>query len=247
MDVILATTVPAWAMRDPDLGIAWAWCGNLGEIGVRASEYGHRVFPFAALEADGGIDSFDPLRETVELENGVTWTFRIDDGCERITTPNRLGRICAGRNLAIDYALTFDRLPDAILWVDADVHVPPMAVVQLARIMELAGPYDGWYPAVGGHIPTYCLNGPVCERPDIGGDLRYHWTSAGFLMVSDRVYETIRWGHNSQMTDDKWYQTRIREKFETETIVDHSLIGRHHIAMLPPLEDRGHDLTYQRD
>jgi hypothetical protein len=247
MDVIVATTVPAWAARDADDGISEAWCEHLIEILEHAAEYGHVVDVFAALEVDGGGDPFDSLREWLVCVNGTAWNFMVDDGAPTITTSNRLGRICAGRNLAIDYALTFTKPPDAILWVDADVHVPPMAVVQLGHIMALAGTGIHYYPSVAGHVPTYCLNGPSMLRPDIGDDLRLHWNTAGFLMVSRDVYEHVRWGHSTECTDDKWYQDRIRERFGTETIVDHTLIAEHHIRQIPPLEDRGHDLTYQRE
>jgi hypothetical protein len=246
MHLLIASTIPAWAARSRDPGVSQAWLTHMEDILSNAEDHGHTVDVFAALEVDGGTDPFAELRGKLAKHNGTSWRFRVDDNCRTITSMNRLGRICTGRNLAIEFSYAMDGHHEAILWVDADVYVPPMAVVVLARIMEMAGQINGWYPAVGGHVPTYGLNGPPVNRPDIGPDLRFHWTTAGFFMVSRDVFSTIRWGHWGELTDDPWYQRRILDAFGTETIVDHSLIGLHHQQQLSPLEERGHDLFYRR-
>src|SRR5262245_26984212 len=105
MNVLIATTIPAWAARASDSRVAESWLLSLPAVLDFAQAGGHQVFVFVALETDGGDDPFTALEARLNeaTDKSVTWRFSIDDRAERVGSANRLGRICTGRNLAIEY------------------------------------------------------------------------------------------------------------------------------------------------
>lgn len=171
------------------------------------------------------------MAETVRQLGGTVWNYLINETANRVTNDARLAGICAGRNLAHEYAQR-DRDISHILFLDTDLQPPVDAIDRLLRLD---------HPVVGGHVPVYCLDGPRVEEVD--GDVREHWNTAGFLLVARDVFRTVRWRWDleADMTDDPAFAHDVRLLGFGPTWVDHEVIGLH--PPLVPFDQRGHDLT----
>ena len=228
--MLVGATVPPYP--GPDVT---AWLHNASAF-LRDEEGGYESHFFAALEVDArGVEMHRPVTDALATLGGNWWTFHVDDGASELTSVNRLRRICVGRNLIVERAFCADYTH--VLFLDADLTPPPDA---LRRLLELPD-----HPVVGGHVPEYCLDGPPVDVLP-GADVRAHWNTAGFLLVRRDVLDRVQWGHAgpSGVTDDPWFQDRVREAFGTETWVRHDVVARH--DPLVPLEARGYDRRYQR-
>lgn len=232
MTLVVGTTIPPFKLGGPE-GYWANWLTN-----ARAIRDSHPdVYFVVALELDArGTDHFQPLFDRFEAL-GLPWgalTFSYDDGADRITTGNRLVRICTGRNLLTQWAV--DNGATHLLYVDADTAIPGDAIPKLLEVD---------YPIVGGRVPTYCLEGPVV------GDYPYrvteHMNTAGFLLVHRDLFRQLRWRTDPDlgMTDDpcyhadataRGYPTRVRE----------DCVASHYPPAIGPLEQRGHDLVVHR-
>ncbi len=256
--VTVGATLTAFAMGDE---LTWSnWLTTAEDMRVEADAVGASVRFFAAIEVDSrGLEPFAPLVRRLEDVNDrlpdkdrrqCWWTFSIDDGRTEVTTQNRLRHIAAGRNLVSEFA--YDAGSTHLLYLDADTRAEAAAV---AKLLEVGLPY------AGGHVPTYCLDGPrVTSKLVVNAagdeeirnfssmDLRRHWTTAGFLMVERDVFKRVRWRYDLErgMTDDPAYAADCEELLGVIPVTRHDCIATHHPAVIPPLEYRGHDLRVER-
>lgn len=216
------------------------WAGWLYNAEAMAEHHPNLEF-FAALEVDGRkLEPFHPLIDRFgELHaKGIKasyFTFSIDDGAKEITTANRLRRITMGQNLVSDYCRS--ELPDWLLFLAADCAPEPEAIPKLL---------DLHHPLVGGHVSTYCLDGPIVPRyvPEYGDLIREHMATAAFVMLHRQVYNAIGWRYDrlAGMTDDPALHHDARELLGIPTYVHHGVIGQHYPACIGPIEHRGHDM-----
>lgn len=262
MSIVVASTLAAYKCDgDGDR----AWLTHAAAWNARA---GLDVEWFCAIQAGHGHDEAlaDIRRELTEQIGATVWTFSIDDGAEEITSGQRLNGICTGRNLIHEFVM---RAPHRshLLLLDTDVEPPADAI---ERLLEVD------HPIVGGHVPTYCLNGPRLScvplgphrflriaRDGIGSehsvayeeapfpedaDVREHWNTAGFLLLQRRAVKSIRWGWSIDdgATDDPWTQGLAEQVGLGQTWVRHDVVGKHHPESIWPVEKRGHDLSILR-
>lgn len=212
------------------------------------------------LEVDArGLEPYRALLKRMEcLSQYTVWTFSFDDDADKWDSGNRLVRICTGRNFVTEFA-NRQMHCSHILYQDTDITIPADSV---NKLLEL-----GW-PIVGGDVPSYCLGGePVRFRPGFAvseldaycahlrhGDfnnVRYsfpvetHMNTAGFLMVSRRLFRVLRWRYDLEggLTDDPCYEADAH-RLGFKTLVRKDVIGLH-----PPLarvEDRTADMVIRR-
>lgn len=241
--IVVATTLCAFAMDDRD---TWgAWLRNAEAI--RESHPDGVTF-FAAIEVDGrGIGPFSPLIDRLQQLGGEWWEYTLDDGRTSVTTANRLRHITMGQNLATDYACSVGALH--MLFMAADCEPPADAIPKLAGL--------NW-PIVGGHVPTYCLDGPREEasmtgtRLDVpvpaGADVRRHMASAAFIMLRRDLFTKLRWRWDidAGMSDDPCMHHDALTLLGIPTYVRHDVVGRHYPECIGAVETRGHDLSVQR-
>lgn len=226
--VVVGTTVPAYVMRDPDLWGSW----------LRNAEAMVEAHPdtrfFVAIETDArGIEPFTPLLDRLHGLGGEHWTFSLDDGAEVITTGNRLRRITTGQNLVTDYAQSCHA--SHLLFMAADCCPPGDAIPLLAELN---------HPLVGGHVPTYCLDGPIVSRfiPEYGKLIRQHMATAAFVLLHSSVFTKIRWRwESSGMSDDPCLHHDAFHLLGIPTFVHHGVVGQHYPEQIPPIEHRHTD------
>lgn len=246
--IVVATTLAAFVMDQPD---TWsAWLRN-----AEALKSSHPdVRYFAAIETDArGTEPFGPLLAHPHLDDH--WTFTLDDGRTEVTTANRLRHITMGQNLATDYALSH---PDCthLLFLAADLEPPPET---LTKLLELD------HPLVGGHVPTYCLSGRVAYERDrrphdrrasitapaypVEWDVQVHMATAAFVLIRRDLLRFVRWRWDldAGMSDDPCLHHDARTFHGVRTLVRHDVIGRHWPESIGPVETRGHDMTVHRD
>lgn len=235
-----------------------SWLESAEEL---AASHPDGVRFFAALELDArGLEPFALVLERLAQLGGEYWTYTLDDGRTEVTTGNRLGHICAGRNLITDYALGAGA--SHILYLDADMCPPADA---LPKLLELR------HPLVGGEVPTYALSGPTvhghhtchpeawhrgrsarevasCSWEAYPFPVQQHMNTAGFLLVAREVFRRLRWrwDMDAGMSDDPCYHADARDHLGVETYVRKDCIGRHWPESIPPLEGRGYDLRVIR-
>jgi hypothetical protein len=233
MKITVATTVAAYKC-DGINELCWlehaeAWMAR-GDVEI-----------FCAVQTGQGHDHrFEKLNERLKALGATIWTFSCDDGSESITSGNRLQGICMGRNMAHEF-LFRDSGRTHLLLLDSDVIPPPESI---DRLLEVD------HPIVGGHIPTYCLDGPKVKSDKIpaGADVREHWNTAGFLCLTREAAGRIRWGWNVDegLTDDPWTQDLAVRVGLGECWVRHDLVGRHYSEAIGAVEFRGADLSIVR-
>ncbi|HEX3539645.1 MAG TPA: hypothetical protein VHT75_04300 [Acidimicrobiales bacterium] len=259
MTVLVGTTCAPYKTDDPRSVLSWL--ATVEELHATSD-----IQLFAALEVDArGEEPHTALITELEEAGGVYWTFSLDDRAETITGRNRLTRICAGRNLVTQYG--HDIGASHILFVDSDVTVPGDAV---RRLLEVD------WPIVGGHIPTYCLNGPKVEAIDTalngdppqwaariandysfrhfdgrpfpeGADVREHMNTAGFLLVRRDLFLKLRWRWSlDDGLTDDPCYHADAAALGYPTWVRHDVRGRHFPEQIGPVDGRGHDLTIHR-
>lgn len=258
MTVLVGTTLAAFAMDRPELWGSWL---NNAESMQRdwADAKGEHVHFFAAIELDArGYAPFDALTARLAALNGSindydsAFGFTLDDGRTEVTTNNRLRHITMGQNLVTDYACS---RPDVthLLFMAADCEPPADAI---SKLVELD------WPIVGGHVPTYCLDGPrrfhmERECGDIstaikdvpaGADVREHMATAAFILLRRDLFTKLRWRWDldAGMTDDPCMHHDALTLLGTPTYVRHDVIGKHYPECIPAIEERGYDLHVER-
>lgn len=241
MKVLVATTVGPYKVDPADPWESEAWLADAQAMMAVSEAVGIDVVFFAALETDGrGREHYAHLVDRLADIGGDVWFFSADTGGDFDST-SRLWRICTGRNLIVERAL-HDHEVTHVLFLDSDLRVPPESVVRLVELERMVA---------GGNVPSYCLDGPRVHTLDLpekarGRDVRRHWNTAGFLLVSRIVFSEVRWGTSPDegITDDPWFARAAKRAVGAETWVDHGLVGKHRV--LVPVEQRGHDLEYRR-
>ncbi len=227
--VLIATTVAPWkANGNGEL----AWLERAEERWVKAREAGIDVSHFIAYEVDDrGMAPYSELEarlgEDLPMIHTVTHQFMMNTGETEYSGRSRLGRICAGRTMAHDYAQ--QQAYTHILFLDSDVEVEDDCVPKLLEVD---------HGIVGGHVPVYGLDGPqVEEHRNI--DLREHWNTAGFLLVRRDVFRALRWRWDLETgcTDDPCFQQDAVKGGWGQTWVRHDVIGVH-VEPMVPVEDR---------
>lgn len=234
--VVVGTTCPAYVMDQPDTWGAW-----LRNAEAMAQDHPNIEF-FAALEVDGrGLEPFRPLLDLFDdlSTKGVrcsNFVFMLDDGAVEITTANRLRRITMGQNLVNDYCRSVGA--DWLLFMAADCAPPGDA---LSKMLALN------HPLVGGHVSTYCLDGPIVSKyiGEYRDEIREHMATAAFVLLSRSVFNRIgwRWDRDTGESDDPCLHRDAREFLSVPTYVHHGVIGRHYPEAIPAIEHRGHDRT----
>jgi hypothetical protein len=245
--IVVATTLAAFAMDDPDI---WgSWLINAEQIIDSHTE----VRYFAAIETDArGLEPFVPLLERMAEIDGYQWTFELDDGRTQVTTANRLRHITLGQNLATDYALAAGA--SHLLFLAADLEPPADCLTKLLEVD---------HPLVGGHVPTYCLDGPdwntergwhagrvgQMTQPKPGMDVRAHMASAAFVLIRRDLLRFVRWRWDldAGMSDDPCLYHDALRFHAVAGLVRHDCVGRHHPESIPSIEQRGYDLTVHRN
>lgn len=247
--ILIGATCAAYKCDGSEL----AWLENAEQI--RESIQDDVVFFLALQLGHGHDDRCDKLRRRMAELGGVVWTFSIDEGADEITSYNRLVGICTGRNLICEYA-TREALITGLLFVDTDLHLP---VDGLAKLLEATD--SGVFHSVGGHVPSYCLDGRPVPREQLhtkaceadpcscgakGWDVREHWNTAGFLLVTRAVFRWLRWRWDPQvgLTDDPCFDLDLHNAGWPRTVVRHDVIGHH--ESLVALEQRRADRSIRR-
>jgi hypothetical protein len=141
-----------------------------------------------------------------------------------------------------------------MLFLAADCEPPPDAVPRLLEV--------GW-PIVGGHVSTYCLDGPQAHRPEcyVSGracctcgwqamDVRQHMPTAAFVLLERQAFKQLKWRWDSDegLSDDPalYRDARVLLRLDPPAVVRHDVIGRHYPDSVPAIEERGHDREVRR-
>lgn len=241
--VVVGTTLAAFVMDDPDTCLSW-----LAEAEAMLDSWPAGVRFFAALELDArGIAPFGPLLERMaelderEIRAGrgpvcSTWTYTLDDGRTEVTTANRLRHIVAGQNLATDFALSAGA--SHLLFLAADLRPDPATIPKLVEVD---------HPLVGGHVSTYCLDGPMAPRP-YPFPVKVHMATAAYVLIRRDLMRFVRWRWDSDsgMSDDPCLHHDAKHIFGVDTYVRHDCVGRHFPETIGAIETRGHDMTVVR-
>lgn len=240
MSVLVGTTLTTFAMQQPEIWSSW-----LTHARAMKQDTPDVTF-FAAIEMDArGYKPFELLIDRLaELNGGEDeyYGYLLDDGRVTVTSTNRLRHICFGWNLIIDRACT-DMGISHILFLGADTSVPGDSI---SKLIELD------HPLVGGHVPTYCLDGPMARERGghkyAGMDVREHMNTTSFLMVRRDLFRTLRfrWDLDEGLSDDPALFKDAQEIYGIPTYVRHDLVGQHYPEVIPPVEHRGYDLTVER-
>lgn len=233
--IVVGSTVVAHKLDGTEL--AWLTCADA----LRDSHSDGVTF-FLAIETDArGLRPFTHvIKRVVDELGGTVWTYHIDKepGATTdyvITSQERFIRIATGRNLTSECAIVNDATH--VLFLDTDTEPPPDALTKLLEVDR---------GVVFGHVPTYCLNGPrVAGLP---GDVRAHWSSAGFVLVQRDVLRVVRWGWDPDagLTDDPTFArdaTLVGAALghDWSPVTRHDCRGRHHPESIVGLEYRGTD------
>jgi len=221
--IVVGATMTYFALTDPAACLSW-----LETAEQLRESYPDGVEFFATFELDRrGPQPFSPVMDRLTELGGTWWTYSYADGRTEVSSANRYGHICAGRNLITDYAVSHQ--VDHVLFLDADICPPPDT---LPKLLEMR------HPLVGGEVPTYGLHGkPV---PGYPFPVQEHWNTAGFLLAARPVFRYVRWRFDPDlgMTDDPCYAADARDYLGVPTYVRKDVIGRHWPEAIPPLEDR---------
>lgn len=247
---VVATTLASFAM---DQNASWsAWLEGAEGLIADESAEGNDVVHFAALQVDArGLEPFAPLLELLAGLAGSHWTYSLDDGRTSVTTANRLRHLTTGQNLCSDYATSVGA--DHMLFLAADCAVPTNSIARLREV--------DW-PIVGGHVPTYCLDGPTAYRRDpynyhreqnerwAQWDVRAHMPTAAFVLLERDFFKRVkwRWDPDLQLSDDPamHYDAEHLFGFDPPAVVRHDVIGTHYPESIGAIETRGHDMKVQR-
>ncbi len=190
-------------------------------------------FLAAEVQPDGLEPRLDAVGAQVAALDGTVWKFMIDDGCDRVGGDTRLVRICEGRNLVSEFAVR--TRADWVLFVDADIVVPPDAIVKL---LELDHPFCGF------KVGSYCLSGvPV---PGRRFPVEIYQNTAGAWFLHRSLFRRFRWlwDPDDGLTDDPATYRVIRDQLHYEQHNRLDVLGEH--APLVPFEARGADTAVRR-
>jgi hypothetical protein len=229
--IVVGSTLTNFAMGHPDIWGAW-----LRNAEAMQASHPDGVRFFCAVETDArGLEPFTPLTDRLAALGGEWWTYHLDDGRSRVTTGNRLRHIVAGQNLTVDYACS--AWASHLLFLAADCCPPPDAIPKLLEV--------DW-PIIGGHVPTYCLDGPVV--PGYSFPVKRHMATAAFVMLRRDLFRTLRWRWDLDMgmSDDPCLYWDAKRLHGVETYVRHDCVGRHYPECIPAVELRGYDLGVAR-
>jgi hypothetical protein len=228
--VLVATTLAAFAMDQPDTWGAWLYTAE--ELAQTAD-----VRFFAALETDArGRDPFAPLLRRLRELNGAHWTFSLDDGRTEVTTANRLRHLTMGQNLASEYATS--RGFDWLLFCAADCAPPADVLPKLWELNE---------PLCGPEIPTYCLTG-VDQGDRWPFPVHEQLISVACVLIRRDVFKVLRWRADPDLglSDDPAYRLDAHSLLNVRSYVRKDVAARHYPASIGPIETRGHDLRVAR-
>lgn len=246
------------------------WLTEAEETFLSAKRAGHELHYLVVFEEDARENRpYARLVERmIELQGNIgdamveRITFTLDDGATTVDHSNRLRRICTGRNLITERALTMGA--DWICFLDTDTRPDP---TWPEKLLEMR------WPIVGGEVAAY--HGPnglgpwgetsLTEMPWTTATLcgvdrdwtppdrepwrfpvTQHWNTAGFLMVHRSLFRRLRWRHDEidgALTDDPCY-AEDAERLGFPTFVRQDCEGSH--EPLSPLERRGCDLRIRR-
>lgn len=243
--IVVGTTLAAMAMSGPDAWSGWLFqAEQLAEKSEPNADIGEVRF-FAAIQVDArGLAPFEPLLDRLnDLNNqgfaADYWTYSLDDGRTEIDMQNRLRHITAGQNLVTDYAQGSGATH--LLFLASDTSCPPDSLNQLVALR---------HPYVGGHVPTYGLDGPVVEqyRATHDDDIREHMPSAAFVLLRRDLFRYIRWRHDADvaMSDDPCLYHDAKEFLGVQGIVHHGVVGQHYPPSIGDYKSRGYDTTVVR-
>jgi hypothetical protein len=233
--IVVGTTLSAMAMSDDD-----AWRGWLYNAEALVEQTEEEVTFFVAIETDGrGVEPFRPLLDRLKEIDGHYWTFSLDDGRERVTFSNRLRHITAGQNLVTDYAMSLGA--SHLLFMASDCAYPANALTELLKLNV---------PVVGGHVPTYCLDGPVVSKfvPAYRDQIRAHMPTAAFVLLSREFFRfhRWRWDIDAGMSDDPCLYHDAIEFYGIQPVVHHGVVGQHYPECIGDYESRGYDTSVVR-
>jgi hypothetical protein len=187
----------------------------------------------AEVQADGLEPRLEATEARVRALGGTVWRFMLDDGTDHLDGATRLVRICEGRNLLTEFALR--RRADWLLYVDADIVVPPDAIV---RLLELDHPFAGFA------VPRYVLSGPpVAGYPF---PVQRYQNTAGAWFVHRSLFRFFRWlwDPDDGLTDDPATYRLIRDHLGVEQYNRLDVVGDH--PPLVPFERRRTDRAVRR-
>jgi hypothetical protein len=227
--VVVATTLTAFAMDNPDTWGAW----------LRNAE-GYRDTTdcsfFAAIETDArGIEPFAPVLDRLAGLNGKHWTYHLDDGRTEVTTENRQIHLAMGENLASTYATVVGA--SHLLFVAADCEPPPDVLTKLLKVGA---------PVVGAECPTYCLDGPAVEG--YGFPVHEQLASAACILLERQAFKVLKWRSDPDLglSDDPALQYDAWTLLGLPTLVRKDCVCKHYPEAIGPIEARGHDMTVRR-
>lgn len=187
----------------------------------------------AEVQPDGLEPRLDATAARVRSLGGMVWKFLLDDGSACIDNGTRMVRICEGRNLLTEFALRTGA--DWILYVDADIVVPPDVIV---RLLELNHRFCGF------KVPSYCLSGPVVQGYDF--PVQRYQNTAGAWFLHRSLFRFFRWlwDPDDGLTDDPATYRLIRDHLGIEQYNRCDVVGDH--GPLIPFEARAIDRSVRR-
>jgi hypothetical protein len=258
--VVVATTLAAYVMDQPD---TWgAWLADAEAMREHERAAGRDVKFFAAIEVDGrGIEPFQPLTDRLSTlgaddPDSPWWVYMLADGRTEITTANRLRHLTLGQNLASEYSAHVGA--SHMLFMAADCRPPADAISKLIEV--------DW-PIVGGHVSTYCLDGPVVTQAarlveeHLGSgiqrvvdwtdmDVRAHMPTAACVLLERDFFKQIKWRADGDlgMSDDPamYYDAEHLFRLDPPAVVRRDVVGRHYPECIGAIETRGHDMKVYR-
>jgi hypothetical protein len=187
----------------------------------------------AEVQPDGLEPRLDATAARVRSLGGMVWRFMLDDGTDRIDSGTRLVRICEGRNLLTEFALRSGA--DWILYVDADIVVPPDVIV---RLLEMNHRFCGF------KVGRYGLSGVPVAGYDF--PVQRYQNTAGAWFVHRSLFRFFRWlwDPDDGLTDDPATYRLIRDHLGIEQYNRCDVTGDH--ERLVPFERRAIDRSVRR-
>jgi hypothetical protein len=192
-----------------------------------------RFFLTAEVQPSGLEPRLDAIAAQVKALGGEVWKFMIDDRSDQITNATRMIRICEGRNLITEFALR--ERADWILYVDADIIIPPDVINKLLQIGQ---------KFCGFNVPSYCLSGEVAAG--FGFPVQIYQNTAGAWFLHRSVFRFFRWlwDPDDGLTDDPATYRIIRNHLGLAQYNRLDVCGEH--TPLIPFEARDIDVLVRR-
>lgn len=219
MKIVVGATAAGHKFRE-----AAHWLTH-GEAMRAVTPHEVRFFLATEVQPDGLEPRLESVAARVRALGGEVWRFMLDDGSEAITNATRMIRICEGRNLVTEYAIRTGA--DWILYVDADIMVPPETLVKL---LELGQPFCGF------NVQSYCLSGEPVPAYDVPVEIYQNTAGAWFLHRSVFRFFRWLWDPDDGLTDDPATYRIIRDQLGVVQYNRRDVLGVH--APLIPFEAR---------